>query len=165
MVQALKDTRFNEARQAGLVPDGQAALAARQTGVSGYGLSMSDPSFKRGALADLLGDTSVQASRSPPCTDSVAVEIRGFSAGSYTGIMVHRALASARTLLAVVPETLVGAIAIPPCYLVMRTTNLTLVHLVDDRACIWNASDDEKQDFDRAGDVPLLAVVLHCSVW
>ena len=68
------------------------------------------------------------------------VDVRGFSAGSYTGLAVHSVLND----FACFPgDTKVAAIAAPPELMRLATgeRKVTLIHCVEDRLCVWRPTD------------------------
>jgi hypothetical protein len=77
----------------------------------------------------------------------------GFSAGSYTAIVLHRALTILGKYMRVVPFAEAGAIALPPYYLTTITRFLTLIHYEGDKLCIWKPTSIDKRNIEAAGIV------------
>jgi hypothetical protein len=75
----------------------------------------------------------------------------GFSAGSYTAIVLHRALTLFGVFMRITPITKAGAIAVPPYYLYMMTRSLSLTHYEHDKLCIWGVNPVDKEILARNG--------------
>ena len=97
--------------------------------------------FPREILSQWLLGSQPTLEGSPPPFHSVFIKIEGFSAGSYTAIVVLRWLLYLRKSLAceayVQVEAVAGAIALPPDWLDYNypSNALSIVHVVKDRLC------------------------------
>ena len=75
------------------------------------------------------------------------IDVRGFSAGSYSGLALHSVLSD----FACFPgDTKVAAIASPPELLRLATgeRKVTLIHCVEDRLCVWRPSDPTELSYN-----------------
>jgi hypothetical protein len=98
---------------------------------------------------------NLDPSQSAPYLENIGVCMKakttGFSAGSYTAIVLHRALTFLGVFMRITPITEAGAIAVPPYYLYMMTRFLSLTHYERDKLCIWGLSPLEKEMIARIG--------------
>ena len=132
---ALKDIKMNQQIQ---LAEAELGGDGDQNRKNNVGVGLCSAGFTAMHLETLQEESSKSDLRTWTPTNHVAVNIKGFSAGSYTGIILHRMVAKGRALMGIKVCTLVGGISIPPYYLDMKTCNLTLVHLTADRLCVWS---------------------------
>ncbi len=70
-----------------------------------------------------------------------SMDIRGFSAGSYTATLLFRLLQTCHESLCVQQfNVVVGALALPPCQMPKSCDGLHVVHVLADKACVWHPS-------------------------
>ena len=88
---------------------------------------------------------------------TVPVEIREFSAGSYTSILLLRLLNIFSLKLRITVNCIVGALALPASQLSWGTSGLRIIHVIEDKACRWEPSDDTLAELRARGiDVTIL---------
>ena len=85
------------------------------------------------------------------------LEIRGFSAGSYTGVFLFRLLQHWKFPFAIEVKAVVGALALPAEQVPSSCTALRIIHVVQDKACHWNPSAETQENL-RSRSLDLLLI-------
>ena len=93
------------------------------------------------------------SSPSPHRSLSTTFAVMGFSKGAYTAVYVHRLIQLLSLHALVTAETFAGALACPPSQLPVEATGLTLtlVQVVQDAVCKWDAPEQVVQYCCRVG--------------
>ena len=74
-----------------------------------------------------------------PEQSTLSVEIRGFSFGSYTAVLLFRLLQKFRDRLGIANlKAVAGGIALPPKQVPLDCSGLRLLHVLEDQCCRWN---------------------------
>lgn len=75
--------------------------------------------------------------------------VSGFSAGSYTGIFVFRLLQFVLNSDSGILEAVVGGLAIAPSQIPSDCLGLHIIHVLEDKLCVWQPRDATKSELRR----------------
>lgn len=77
--------------------------------------------------------------------------LQGFSAGSYTSIFVFRLLNTVLKMKAGSVHAVVGGLAIVPSQIPRHCSGLHIIHVLEDKLCVWSPKEETRKELVRRG--------------